>query len=511
MSDIPAAGFFSTATSPTQGAGKQALDDILKVLRESLGGAAESELTIATGSITPTGAQHSVDTEADAATDDLANIATTNHPEGRIIILRLQDAAHKVVVKHQAGGAGQITLIDGADLTLEKTDRTLWLKRVGTDWQEIHKTPVWATQAEAEAGLISSKVMSPLRTAQAIAALAAGSDQTARDMAASALAYGMAQNDSVSILGSIGAFLLSDDYETDSLGTKTGADYDPSGDSYNSAPVVNTEGTFALSTSTSRAIGDLTAGWANERRHAGLRLTNTDAGVVSSAKITVAGVTTAFNSVLRVYTDSSGSPGTQVGGDSDAVNLNSTGDKTYTWSSNAPSLSAATLYWYIIVDTTADGTGSISVEVTSSGGASFHSGVDLTITSIADNSNSIPPVGEDFKMEVIIAATSFEDMTLAPGNVTIITGAQDVVGYFVFDPQEAVTYGTDIIGKLSIDGGTTKATGTWTKVGEINGQEVYRLEADVSAQTGTSLTYEITTANNKEVQYHDCVGLIPLY
>lgn len=50
-------------------------------------------------------------------------------------------------------------------------------------------------------------------------------DQTARDMAASALAYTLAQNDATSITGSIGRFYLSDDFETDSLATKTNATF----------------------------------------------------------------------------------------------------------------------------------------------------------------------------------------------------------------------------------------------------------------------------------------------
>ena len=53
----------------------------------------------------------------------------------------------------------------------------------------------------------------------------------------------------------------------------------------------------------------------------------------------------------------------------------------------------------------------------------------------------------------------------------------------------------------------------WTKVGDIgsDGKQLWRVEADVSAQSGASLTYEITTANNKEIRLHACVGLVTIY
>ena len=105
-------------------------------------------------------------------------------------------------------------------------------------------------------------------------------------------------------------------------------------------------------------------------------------------------------------------------------------------------------------------------------------------------------------------------MTLVPSAVSLETAdPSDVIGYFVFEPVTGVTFGTDLVGKVSIDGGATKTTGTWTKIGDIgsDGEELWRLEVDVSAQSGSSLIYEITTANNKEIRLHNCVGLISIY
>ena len=105
-------------------------------------------------------------------------------------------------------------------------------------------------------------------------------------------------------------------------------------------------------------------------------------------------------------------------------------------------------------------------------------------------------------------------MVLSPSIATLTTTSPpDILAYIVIAPQESITIGTDIAMTMSIDGGTTNATGMWTKVGDIgsDGKQLWRVEADVSAQSGVSLTYEITTANNKEIRLHACVGLVTIY
>ena len=96
-----------------------------------------SELTIATGSITPTAGYHAVDTEADAATDDLTDIVTTNIPDGGVLVIRAIDATHDVVVKHTASGANKIVIAAGADLTLDDAVKSITLQRRGDHWEEV--------------------------------------------------------------------------------------------------------------------------------------------------------------------------------------------------------------------------------------------------------------------------------------------------------------------------------------------------------------------------------------
>ena len=80
------------------------------------------ELTIATGVITVTGNYHTVDTEGDAATDDLDTINTG--ADGKRITLRIEDDARDVVIKN---ATGNILTPDGNDITLDTTDELIGL------------------------------------------------------------------------------------------------------------------------------------------------------------------------------------------------------------------------------------------------------------------------------------------------------------------------------------------------------------------------------------------------
>lgn len=104
---------------------------------QGIGQQAASELTIAAGIVTPTTGAHVVDTEADASTDDLTTIATTNFIEGRWLYLRASHTDRTVVLKHNAGGGAKIMLQDGADFSLDDDKKGIMLARVGADWHEL--------------------------------------------------------------------------------------------------------------------------------------------------------------------------------------------------------------------------------------------------------------------------------------------------------------------------------------------------------------------------------------
>lgn len=136
MTSLPAAGYFSNAAR-TNAEAKQAQDDVLAVIRQHVGGDAETTLTLATDTATPTRGLHQIDTEAAAASDNLKNLATTNIPDGSLLLIRSVSAARVVVVKNNAGGAGQIALATSADLTLASPTMWLLLKRTGANWEEV--------------------------------------------------------------------------------------------------------------------------------------------------------------------------------------------------------------------------------------------------------------------------------------------------------------------------------------------------------------------------------------
>jgi hypothetical protein len=81
----------------------------------------DGTLTIATGSITPTGVYHLVDTESAAASDDLDTIASPTN--GQNLTLRTVSSARDVVITN----AGNIVTPTGTSITLGTTNETISL------------------------------------------------------------------------------------------------------------------------------------------------------------------------------------------------------------------------------------------------------------------------------------------------------------------------------------------------------------------------------------------------
>lgn len=134
---LPAQNYMSN-NSRTEGEMKVALEAQRDAIAATPGGAPSVELTIAAGVVTPTvtAGDFRIDTEADAATDDLTNILQTNSWETRRIRLRCENAARVTTLKHGAGGSGQILTVDGADFVLNDTGRWIDVEDVGSDWVE---------------------------------------------------------------------------------------------------------------------------------------------------------------------------------------------------------------------------------------------------------------------------------------------------------------------------------------------------------------------------------------
>jgi len=118
-----------------------------------------TELTIATGDITRTQVYHTVDTEADAASDDLDGIA--GGADGMLLLIRPVNDAHTVVVRHNQNAAAtkNILLASGANATLDsETDFILLVWDVSVDtngaWIEVAR----GTTAVAENAIGNTEI-----------------------------------------------------------------------------------------------------------------------------------------------------------------------------------------------------------------------------------------------------------------------------------------------------------------------------------------------------------------
>lgn len=140
MTDLPSDASLDYGAGDPGGDWTAAVLQFTRAMRQLPGLAVSSELTISLGSVTPTQGIHTVDTEGDAAADDLATIAQDNLPDGWPLLISCVDAARVVTVKHGGGGAGQILLVDSADLVLDDPNKWLELRRSGTTWVEAGRS-----------------------------------------------------------------------------------------------------------------------------------------------------------------------------------------------------------------------------------------------------------------------------------------------------------------------------------------------------------------------------------
>jgi hypothetical protein len=91
-----------------------------------------SELTLASDIITVTSSVHTVDTEADAATDNLATI--NGGRPNQLLVLSAADSARTVVAKD---GTGNLKLV--GDFSMDNAEDRLLLvsDSLGTTWYEL--------------------------------------------------------------------------------------------------------------------------------------------------------------------------------------------------------------------------------------------------------------------------------------------------------------------------------------------------------------------------------------
>lgn len=110
-------------------------EKLVAIDKEILGGSAETELTISAGSITPATGIVKVRGQG-GVDDDLTTIATTNHPDGRLLLLRASNPGAEDINVLETGN---IDLAIGTSFLLDHVEKRLLLMRVGSTWKEVDR------------------------------------------------------------------------------------------------------------------------------------------------------------------------------------------------------------------------------------------------------------------------------------------------------------------------------------------------------------------------------------
>lgn len=133
--------WWTFAPTATLDMNDQAIQDLL-----SLEFSDPTDLTIATGIITPTRALHRVDTEAAAASDNLDTITSTANDYGLVLKLCPVSAARVVTIRD---GVGNIDLANG-NYVLDDADKFIYLLNWNGRWKEIARSHFTLTQLSAD-------------------------------------------------------------------------------------------------------------------------------------------------------------------------------------------------------------------------------------------------------------------------------------------------------------------------------------------------------------------------
>lgn len=257
-----------------------------------------------------------------------------------------------------------------------------------------------------------------------------------------------------------------------------------------SAPPATT-GTWGTSASATRAMG--ASGGAI---HGGFQFTAAANGSLATVKLYVITVTAAGNLTVKLYSNNAGNPGTQIGSSSGAVNVTSTGEKTWTFAS-PPSVVSGTAYWIVI-----ENSGSVDVEFqTIANNVSYGSGRNNTITAITTTGL---PSSEDWRVEIAYVVTA-NNLTVASTAVTAASAPSTAKLVARIKEVDAITLNTDLVFYASRDGGTTYTAFAMTKKFTASSIAVYEsAQLDISGQpTGTSVKWKAASANNKNFEIHD--------
>lgn len=229
-------------------------------------------------------------------------------------------------------------------------------------------------------------------------------------------------------------------------------------------------------------------------------------GVITLARFNITQVNNIGPSgyVAEIWTNVSSRPGVKVGGSSDVYPTDTTpGIKTFTWSTNAPILSASTTYWVVFKVPSNSADFDIS---TVSNTSAYKNGVSTTyngITSISDNTSF------DMKFDVMLGTAPLA-MTLItnPFNQTLI-GIPSVIKTLISwkDQSGSAVINTDLICSATRNG-STYTTGTLIDTGAmLNGYKLLWASVNVAGQSSGSIT-RVKLVTTAKIQWIKAISMM---
>ena len=163
---------------------------------------------------------------------------------------------------------------------------------------------------------------------------------------------------------------------------------------------------------------------AAERRHIAFRWTAAESGDVRSVAIVIGTVTTGFTAVASIWSDSAGSPGTQIGAGSDPQAVAAEGVQTFSFPAK-PAIVAGNPYWVVISDTSG---GLVTVSLCADQGSDFASGSGDSVTAITDiGPGGVPLASEELRIKVVVETAASNGALALVGSAGGVAAAEQTI------------------------------------------------------------------------------------
>jgi len=296
-------------------------------------------------------------------------------------------------------------------------------------------------------------------------------------------------------------FGLVDEFEDETgvdVAASTNEKYDAAADFYHNA------GEVTLGAITEAKAGANSFGWGNgtaKQTYVGIQFTPAANGIVLEALLDADVVPSTQAGHAEVWTDVAGSPGGQVGVDSDTIANILVGENTFTFPT-PPSVTNGVTYWIVFQ---ANNNVDVKLATIADGDNTYKDGQNDLITTIVDGGQV--DANEALRLGVKVSGGVPVDMTLIAN--AQVAGVAPAKAQFtaLLEAVDPVTLNIDCKAYVSSNGGTTWNQATLKDFGDHgSGIAVVSGEAALTGG-GTSMKWKFETLNAKE-QWLRAVGVL---